>query len=180
MEPSNVDSALFESSNRWLVRRLRPTIRGMSFTDFEKTVQDIPEFWINDMDGAYREGFYEGFTHCIEQFEEIYSRKGFARVREIANILRDWADSLLILWRYRGEGKYKNFDSHHPIYRQLETWGTIRERILRRDKACVRCGDVVRLEVDHIIDVQNGGLPVDSNLRVLCGVCHKGKHIWST
>jgi hypothetical protein len=168
-----------ESNNRWLERRLDVLPRIMEVEEFCDIVEDTPQFWIEDIDEAYREGFEEGFDYCVEQFEEMYRKRGFVRIREIANILIYWSDTVLRPWRYYGDGKHKNDMVHHPIHNHSETWSDIRKRILRRDKKCVRCGDVLRLEVDHIIDVQNGGRPTDDNLRTLCKVCHKGKSIWS-
>ena len=169
-----------ESSKRWLKRRLDTKPRIMTMGDLCDAAEDTPEFWTNDIDEAYREGFEEGFDYCIQQFEEMYRKRGFVRVREIANILWHWSDTVLRPWKYCGKGKHRNDAVHHPIHKHDETWSEIRERILRRDQKCVRCGDVLRLEVDHIVDVQNGGRPTDDNLRTLCKVCHKGKNIWST
>jgi 5-methylcytosine-specific restriction endonuclease McrA len=85
-------------------------------------------------------------------------------------------------WVAYGSSKYKEpiSNNQYPSFNDQENWSEIRERIIRRDKQCTRCGDVLKLEVDHIVEVQHGGLPVDENLRTLCAVCHKGKKIWST
>lgn len=167
-----------DSAKRWIDRRLSPSIHPCSIGDLQKQVEDTPEFWTNDIDESYRQGFEEGFDYCITQFEEMYRKKGFVRVREIANILWQWSDLVLRRWKVYGKGRHRDYGNHHPVFRQHETWSDIRNRILRRDKMCVRCGDVLKLEVDHIIDVQHGGLPVDSNLRTLCKVCHKTKPVW--
>jgi len=169
-----------EPEKRWLSRRLDPEPRIMSLGELSETVKDTPEFWTNDIDEAYREGFEEGFDYCIERFDDLYRKRGFVRVREIANMLWHWSENVLRPWRYWGDGKHKNDAMHHPVHKQEESWREIRERILRRDKKCVRCGDVVKMEVDHIVEVQYGGLPTDDNLRTLCKVCHNGKRIWST
>ena len=56
-------------------------------------------------------------------------------------------------------------------------WRRIRERILLRDKyTCQRCGHIgTDLEVDHIINVAQGGTDDDENLQSLCIPCHKAK-----
>jgi hypothetical protein len=170
-----------EAAIRWLKRRLSVESEIVSAKDLIAQASETPEFWINDIDEAYREGFEEGFDYCIERVEALYRKNGFTRVREIVNILLYWSQKALRPWRYFGCGKFKEQevgDLHHPIHHQDESWAQIRERILRRDKSCARCGDVLRLEVDHIIEVQDGGLPTDNNLRVLCKVCHNGKSIW--
>ena len=52
--------------------------------------------------------------------------------------------------------------------------------ILKRDNfKCKLCGrsarDGVELEVDHIIPISKGGKTIESNLRVLCKDCNRGK-----
>ncbi|WBM34138.1 HNH endonuclease [Pseudomonas sp. NY11382] len=56
-------------------------------------------------------------------------------------------------------------------------WRRIRERILLRDQyTCCGCGVVTQdLEVDHIINVAEGGSDEDSNLQSLCVPCHQAK-----
>jgi 5-methylcytosine-specific restriction endonuclease McrA len=168
-----------ESANRWLARKLNPNFRLVTFSQLQEETRDTPAFWVDDVDGAYRQGFESGFNYCIERFESMYREKGFSRVREIANMLWHWSGKVLTPWRYKGRGFLRNDYRPHPLHVQEQTWQEIRTRILRRDRACVRCGDIVHLEVDHIVEVQHGGVPTDDNLRVLCRVCHKGKSIWS-
>ena len=59
-------------------------------------------------------------------------------------------------------------------------WRYIRRQVKKRDRyACVLCGrrrrDGHRLDVDHTVEVQDGGLSVMDNLRTLCWICHKVK-----
>ena len=57
----------------------------------------------------------------------------------------------------------------------LVHWPRIRRKVLRRDKyRCQICGNRGN-EVDHIIEIQDGGLSVMENLRTLCHNCHKRK-----
>jgi len=58
----------------------------------------------------------------------------------------------------------------------LVEWRYIRKCILRRDRwRCKICGDPAR-EVDHIIEIIDGGSFYDwDNLRALCGKCHQAK-----
>ena len=56
-------------------------------------------------------------------------------------------------------------------------WKKRRLRILDRDGwRCVLCSAASRLEVDHRIPLQDGGLEEDSNLRALCRSCHIARH----
>ncbi|MBD1553623.1 HNH endonuclease [Pseudomonas typographi] len=56
-------------------------------------------------------------------------------------------------------------------------WRRIRERILLRDQyTCQGCGQITQdLEVDHIVNVAQGGSDDDANLQSLCVPCHKAK-----
>lgn len=59
---------------------------------------------------------------------------------------------------------------HQPVTREQ------RERILARDgHKCVKCGEIERLHVDHIIAISRGGTSEDSNLRTLCWLCNGQK-----
>ena len=52
----------------------------------------------------------------------------------------------------------------------------LRKEVLCRDgNRCVRCGSVERLEVDHILNVAQGGTHHPSNLQTLCAGCHREK-----
>lgn len=51
-----------------------------------------------------------------------------------------------------------------------------RRRILSRDgHQCVQCGSAERLEVDHILNVAQGGRDNLDNLQTLCAACHREK-----
>lgn len=58
----------------------------------------------------------------------------------------------------------------------FRTWAGVRDRILRRDVCCVKCGSKDHLQVDHIKAIMNGGEMWDlKNLRALCYSCHLEK-----
>lgn len=51
-----------------------------------------------------------------------------------------------------------------------------REAAKRRDSGrCVLCGSRNEVQVDHVIPVTKGGTHALSNLRCLCGNCHRRK-----
>lgn len=56
-------------------------------------------------------------------------------------------------------------------------WRRIRDAILLRDKyTCQSCGHIgTDLEVDHIVNVAQGGTDDQCNLQALCIPCHKAK-----
>ncbi|MDE0658047.1 MAG: HNH endonuclease [Gammaproteobacteria bacterium] len=56
-------------------------------------------------------------------------------------------------------------------------WRRVRRHVLERDGyACCRCGRRgVRLEVDHVVPLKDGGTDDLSNLQTLCKPCHAAK-----
>ena len=72
----------------------------------------------------------------------------------------------------------------HQKYSDIQDWKVTRARVIRRDGGkCVNCGtpyvpadDTTKLEVDHIREIQDGGIEFDlTNLRTLCHACHSTK-----
>jgi len=63
-----------------------------------------------------------------------------------------------------------------PRWGRIKDWKTTREQALARDgKHCVQCG-AAATEVDHIVEIQDGGEEFDlANLRSLCHRCHARK-----
>jgi 5-methylcytosine-specific restriction protein A len=60
--------------------------------------------------------------------------------------------------------------------RRPGNWKRIRGIVIRRDGfACVKCGSLGPLEVDHILPVAKGGSWEPTNLQTLCSPCHKEK-----
>ncbi|MCO8071880.1 HNH endonuclease [Acinetobacter lwoffii] len=56
-------------------------------------------------------------------------------------------------------------------------WRRLKEKIHTRDHwTCLHCGiTTMKLELDHIINVAQGGTDDESNLQSLCPECHKVK-----
>lgn len=56
-------------------------------------------------------------------------------------------------------------------------WRRKRDAILLRDRyTCQQCGHIgTDVEVDHIVNVAQGGTDDDANLQTLCIPCHKTK-----
>jgi 5-methylcytosine-specific restriction endonuclease McrA len=61
-----------------------------------------------------------------------------------------------------------------------ETWERLRVAALRRDNyTCQGCGATcTKLNVHHIVDVQDGGKSTLANLITLCDGCHGRIHPW--
>jgi 5-methylcytosine-specific restriction endonuclease McrA len=51
----------------------------------------------------------------------------------------------------------------------------LREFVIHRDGACVRCGSTNDLVPDHIVSRRNGGRHHPSNLQCLCRSCNARK-----
>ena len=64
---------------------------------------------------------------------------------------------------------------HRRLHRRR--WALARRRALDRDGwRCQQCGKPGRLEVDHLVPLEQGGAPYDlSNLQSLCKGCHVAK-----
>jgi 5-methylcytosine-specific restriction protein A len=54
-------------------------------------------------------------------------------------------------------------------------WRELRRQVLARDPVCRECGRRVSVTVDHVTPKSLGGTDDPSNLRGLCGTCHKAK-----
>ena len=68
--------------------------------------------------------------------------------------------------------------SHHHRRIGARPWARKRRRVLERDgHRCVKCGRAGRLEVDHIVPLDDGGAALDAaNLQTLCTFpCHAEK-----
>ncbi len=66
-------------------------------------------------------------------------------------------------------------------YRRGPRWAALRQQALRRDGyACVKCGAVGRLEVDHILSIATHPTLAyePHNLQTLCSSCHASKTVF--
>jgi 5-methylcytosine-specific restriction endonuclease McrA len=50
-----------------------------------------------------------------------------------------------------------------------------RQRLLERDKACLKCGSESKLTIDHVVPISKGGSNDFSNLQILCEKCNSLK-----
>ena len=53
--------------------------------------------------------------------------------------------------------------------------GLCRDRLLERDKVCLKCGSETRLTIDHVTPLSKGGSNDYSNLQILCKKCNLSK-----
>lgn len=60
---------------------------------------------------------------------------------------------------------------------QSEAWRRLRDRVLREEPDCRRCG-TLSSDVDHIVALADGGQFLDrENLQALCQLCHRNKRV---
>ena len=67
-------------------------------------------------------------------------------------------------------------NNRRPAHRQ-RAYRRMRKRILdERGWRCEDCGRAGRLELHHLVEVENGGTDEPFNLRILCRQCHFATH----
>ena len=72
----------------------------------------------------------------------------------------------------------RQYANHSRAICRQPRWKALRAAVLERDDwRCVQCGELRRLEVDHIMPVKtHPELAWDmGNLQILCGRCHSRK-----
>lgn len=74
----------------------------------------------------------------------------------------------------RCEAHRPSYDQPNRIDQHGRTWRKIRDRHIREEPSCRACG-ALATEVDHILELADGGTHERSNLRSLCSACHLTK-----
>lgn len=174
-KPECVPAEEWEKGLRYLAKMMASEHSGEIRTWSFRELGDVPAPFddIGSSESSYRRGYMQGYWQAGVDCGELY-RKGFIRGSEVSNIITNFAETVLAFWRWR---KVAN-EMIPPDELQHESWDEIRRRIIRRDCGkCVKCGDVIKLEVDHINPVSDGGIPVDGNLRTLCVGCHRKRKV---
>lgn len=123
-----------------------------------------------EAEAAYRRGYSQGYFAAASDARAMH-KKGLARAQEVANVLLDHARNAVLPWRYRAaEGRVDAPSLVRP------DWFMLRHQTFARDgRQCVACGSERFLEIDHIKGVNEGGLPLLENLRVLCRTCNRSR-----
>ena len=70
--------------------------------------------------------------------------------------------------------KYKSAHPERSSMYQSEHWRILRDRVLREEPSCRRCG-APSTDVDHVIALADGGSWDRDNLQGLCRSCHRAK-----
>jgi hypothetical protein len=146
----------------------------MAFGPSELVGNPPPEWFLREMEAQYRKGFQYGVIEASREVRRLYKKGGYVRPVEIANILSDWAETVLRKWRIRScvEKPLKDFGEPRL---ECKPWPQIKKEVHARDgHECVECGSTENLEAHHIEAVCEGGGPYLSNLVTLCRSCHRG------
>ena len=106
-------------------------------------------------------GFREGYMLAMKLVDELI-KAGYQRPNEISNVL--WENNMQVTrWK-----------AYEPWPRpSITPWAELREQVFERDgRLCALCTSTDDLQIDHVTPVKEGGLPLISNLRVLCATCN--------
>jgi len=126
-----------------------------------------------------------------------FARRGRVSVCAVIRRFGSWNDAVKRaglcenkrLCRGEKKGRVKvSFDETGRVWylcpKRLRISDKLRYEVMKRDGfRCVLCGaspeweDDVRLEIDHITPVSEGGMNVMSNLRTLCMRCNRGRGV---
>jgi hypothetical protein len=68
--------------------------------------------------------------------------------------------------------EYDRHREQHRTRKPIPGWSAIRKQVLARDRCCQKCGATTRLEVHHIVSVNDGGSSHLSNLECRCVACN--------
>ncbi|WP_439545626.1 HNH endonuclease [Sandarakinorhabdus sp.] len=123
---------------------------------------------------AYRRGYDQGFSAATMM---VRSSKSFSEMNQMASAIRKWRFSQV----FAGPtlpGEPENLAVNIVLRQSISQ--KLRYDVFEGDGyRCKVCGssrdDGVKLHVDHIVAVANGGTNERSNLRTLCDQCNIGK-----
>lgn len=54
-------------------------------------------------------------------------------------------------------------------------YAALKREVVRDEPTCYRCGSRPSTTADHVVPVSQGGHTTRSNLRGICGICHRSK-----
>lgn len=176
MTDEELISWVLQKQKSWENRHSHELPPIMDWVDFMKWKS--PAWEAQESEADYRRGFTHGIAYAVELIDRLRG-DGYIRPSEISNIIDNFNVNVLYPWRYRAFQDFSATEparhNGHPMLKQ-EWWWNIRQRILKRDgKRCRDCGSTIKLQVDHIQPVCDGGLPHDDNLQALCKRCNMAK-----
>lgn len=110
---------------------------------------------------------YYNSVFTVEELEEGLALKKFWDDDEDVSYILLLIEELKIKEQIRQTYKFK---------RKIGFSASLKKECLKRDNfLCVKCNSQENLEVDHIVELVDGGENDISNLQTLCTECHKEK-----
>jgi 5-methylcytosine-specific restriction endonuclease McrA len=104
---------------------------------------------------------------CLDEMKELLELKKFFNDEEDIDFLNE-----LITNKQKEEEIKKSYN----FKRRTEFTKKLKDECLKRDNYhCVKCDNEFSLEVDHVIELIDGGGNTLSNLQTLCKTCHRKK-----
>ena len=147
--------------------------KPQTLAEMAEEFKDLPESYFEEMEYCFRRGYWRGIRDAAESVEKLYTEGGYARPREIANILTKHSRRCE-KWAYQSinEKPLITAGVPEPVF---IPWPKLKKLIHARDRnMCRDCGSTDQLEVHHVVAVKDGGTPDPDNLVTLCAVCHRG------
>ena len=143
------------------------------FTVLQASGLDDKPITARDLESAYRRGYSQGYFKATQDLKTLFVG-GFARVRECLNVLEAHAESI---YDWRVAFRQPRGAQHLPPELPEINWWRLRDQVFARDgKKCVSCGAIDNIQVDHVLPVSAGGLPLLENLRPLCKKCNLSRN----
>ena len=120
-----------------------------------------------DIDNLKKESVYCNGLTSSEEIEELINIKEFFNDDEDNEFLNE-----LLHYKQKEEENKKTY----KFKRKIGFTQKLKDGCLKRDNyKCIKCGFEIGLEVDHIIELIDGGDNKLSNLQTLCKKCHRKK-----
>ena len=141
----------------------------------EELLSKPPVVTNRDVELAYRRGYSQGYAAAVEDFGTLI-KAGYTRFKEVRNFLGNHLQVIYSQWRVRHA--LREACEYLPPTMKVEPWQSLRRKVLERDGyRCVHCGSSDDPQVDHIEQIQHGGVAREVNLRVLCGPCNRRRTV---
>lgn len=157
---------------RFVYQRGTAKLRLVSLDSLDEPSKQEKRSFAADESG-FRRGYCHGYHAAITDMRELRKQR-IQRITEIGNFMAIHLD-VLYGWRAR---QYVNFLPPEMLY--PDRYDLICDRVRERDRnRCVECGSRKELEFDHDLEIADGGISADGNMRLLCKPCHHRKSMAS-